>query len=77
MADEVSALKKHTEHQDRHFSHYTAKYTKITTGYMGQLVEWPEIVTEGKSLEECRAALRNALEEMIHSVSRARERVFS
>jgi len=28
------------------FATYTAKYTKITTGYMGQLVEWPEIVTE-------------------------------
>jgi len=22
------------------FATYTAKYTKITTGYMGQLVEW-------------------------------------
>ncbi len=26
---------------------YTAKYTKLKTGYMGQLVEWPEVVTEG------------------------------
>ena len=26
---------------------YTAKYTKIDSGYMGQLVEWPEVVTEG------------------------------
>jgi len=26
---------------------YTAKYTKISSGYMGQLVEWPEVVTEG------------------------------
>ena len=33
---------------------YTAKYIKISLGYMGQLVEWPEIVTEGKSLEEWR-----------------------
>ena len=32
---------------------------------MGQLVEWPEIVTEGKSLEECREMLRDALKEMI------------
>ena len=23
---------------------YTAKYTKIDAGYMGQLIEWPEIV---------------------------------
>ncbi len=44
---------------------YTAKYTKIEAGYMGQLVEWPEVVTEGKDLEECRAMLRNALNEMI------------
>jgi len=44
---------------------YTAKYTKIGSGYMGQLVEWPEVVTEGKDLEECRAMLRDALNEMI------------
>ena len=44
---------------------YTAKYTKITTGYMGQLVEWPEVVTEGRGLEECRAMLRDALKEMV------------
>lgn len=34
-------------------------------GYMGQLVEWPEVVTEGKTLEECRVMLRDALREMI------------
>ena len=44
---------------------YTAKYTKIDAGYMGQLVEWPEVVTEGKDLEECRAMLRDALREMV------------
>ena len=44
---------------------YTAKYTKIDSGYMGQLVEWPEIVTEGKDPEECRKILRDALNEMI------------
>ena len=44
---------------------YTAKYTKITSGYMGQLVEWPEIVTEGRDLEECRSMLRDALKEMV------------
>ncbi|HUT70059.1 MAG TPA: type II toxin-antitoxin system HicB family antitoxin [Desulfatiglandales bacterium] len=44
---------------------YTAKYTKITSGYMGQLIEWPEVVTEGKDLEDCRAMLRDALNEMI------------
>lgn len=44
---------------------YTAKYTKITNGYMGQLVEWPEVVTEGESLEDCRLMLKDALQEMI------------
>ena len=44
---------------------YTAKYTKIDSGYMGQIVEWPEIITEGKDLEECRDMLRDALNEMI------------
>ena len=44
---------------------YTAKYTKILSGYMGQLVEWPEIVTEGKTLEDCRESLKDAVNEMI------------
>jgi predicted RNase H-like HicB family nuclease len=44
---------------------FTAKYTKISSGYMGQVVEWPEVVTEGKDLEECRAMLRDALNEMV------------
>lgn len=46
-------------------TNYTAKYTKIASGYMGRLVEWPEVVTEGKDLEDCRAMLRDALNEMI------------
>ena len=44
---------------------YTAKYTKIESGYLGQLIEWPEVVTEGKNLEDCRSMLRDALNEMI------------
>lgn len=44
---------------------YTAKYTKIPTGYMGQLVEWQEVITEGKTLEDCREMLQDALQEMI------------
>jgi len=44
---------------------YTAKYTKISSGYMGQLVEWPEVITEGKTLEECRELLQDALKEML------------
>jgi predicted RNase H-like HicB family nuclease len=44
---------------------YTAKYVKIDTGYMGQFIEWPEVITEGNDIEECRAMLRDALYEMI------------
>ncbi len=44
---------------------YTAKYTKISSGYMGRLVEWPEVITEGKTIEECREMLRDALREML------------
>lgn len=46
-------------------SNYTARYVRIDSGYMGQLVEWPEVVTEGETIEECREMLRDALEEMI------------
>ena len=44
---------------------YTARYTHFNDGYMGQLIEWPEVVTEGTDLEECRAMLRDALQEMV------------
>jgi predicted RNase H-like HicB family nuclease len=44
---------------------YTAKYTKIDAGYLGQLIEWPEVLTEGHDIEECRSMLRDALQEMI------------
>lgn len=44
---------------------YTAKYTKISSGYMGQLLEWPEVIMEGKTIEECREMLKDALHEML------------
>jgi len=44
---------------------YTAKYMKVDSGYMGQLLEWPEVVTEGRTLEECREMLQDALNEMV------------
>src|SRR4029077_68636 len=44
---------------------YTAKYTRTVSGYMGQVVEWPEVITEGKSLDDCRQLLQDALQEMI------------
>ena len=46
---------------------YSAKYTKIASGYMGQLIEWPEVVTEGKDLEDCRQSLKDALNEMVQA----------
>lgn len=46
-------------------STYTAKYIKLKSGYMGQLVKWPEVTTEGKTLEECREMLQDALREMV------------
>ena len=46
-------------------STYTAKYTRIDSGYMGQLVGWPEVVTEATTLEACREMLEDALHEMI------------
>ena len=44
---------------------YTAKYTRIPSGYMGQLVGWPEVITEGSTLEACQEMLQDALNEMI------------
>jgi predicted RNase H-like HicB family nuclease len=44
---------------------FTARYKKISSGYMGQIIEWPEVVTEGTTLEECREMLVDALNEMI------------
>ncbi len=52
---------------------YTAKYTRISSGYMGQLVEWPEVITEGKSLDDCRKLLQDALREMILAYRRQRK----
>lgn len=48
-------------------ANYIAKYTKIPSGYMGQLVEWPEVITEGRSLPQCRKLLQDALQEMIEA----------
>ena len=44
---------------------YTAHYVKTKSGYMAQLVEWPDVVTEGKDIEDARDSLRDAIREMI------------
>lgn len=54
---------------------YTAKYTRIRSGYMGQLIEWPEVITEGKSLDACRELLQDALQEMIAAYRQQRKEI--
>jgi len=54
---------------------YTAKYTKIDAGYMGQLVEWSEVITEGKTLEECREMVQDALKEMIKAYHQQKKEI--
>lgn len=54
---------------------YTAKYTKIRAGYMGQLVEWPEVITEGRTLEECRELLQDALRQMVEAYRQLRKEI--
>ncbi len=44
---------------------YTARFTPIPSGYMGQLVEWPEVITEGNNIADCREQLEDALREMV------------
>ena len=44
---------------------YTARYTKIPSGYMGQILEWPEVITEGADIEECREMLKDAAQQMM------------
>jgi predicted RNase H-like HicB family nuclease len=56
-------------------STYTAKYTKIPSGYLGQLVEWPEVITEGRTLEECREMLQDALREMIAAYEQQKKEI--
>ena len=44
---------------------YTACYTKTSSDYMGQILEWPEVISEGNTVEECREMLIDAIREMI------------
>ena len=45
---------------------FTACYTKLEDGfgYMGQLLEWPNVITSGKDLEDCEDMLKDAAHEM-------------
>jgi len=44
---------------------YTAHFTRTESGYMAQLVEWPEVVTEGVDIDDARESLKDALKQMI------------
>ena len=44
---------------------YSVKYMETPSGYMGQVVEWPEVISEGKTLAECREGVEDALREMV------------
>lgn len=39
---------------------FTACYTKLEHGYMGKLLEWPGVITEGEELDDCRECLIDA-----------------
>ncbi|MGQ9571507.1 MAG: type II toxin-antitoxin system HicB family antitoxin [Thermodesulfovibrionales bacterium] len=54
---------------------YMAKYMKIPSGYMGQLIEWPEVITEGKTIEKCREMLQDALNEMIAAYKQQKKEI--
>ncbi|MBQ7594780.1 MAG: type II toxin-antitoxin system HicB family antitoxin [Synergistaceae bacterium] len=43
---------------------FTACYTKLKDGYMGQLLDWPNVITDGKTIEECEEMLKDAAREM-------------
>ena len=46
---------------------FTACYTKLEEGfgYMGRLLEWPNVITSGKDIEECEFMLKDAANEMM------------
>lgn len=39
---------------------FTACYRKLEHGYMGKLLEWPGVITEGEDLDDCRESLIDA-----------------
>lgn len=54
---------------------YTAKYMKVPSGYMGQLIEWPEVITEGKTIEKCREMIQDALNEMFAAYKQQKKEI--
>ncbi|MDY6400470.1 MAG: type II toxin-antitoxin system HicB family antitoxin [Synergistales bacterium] len=44
---------------------FTALYMKLEHGYMGKILEWPGVITEGNDLEDCEEMLTDAAHEMM------------
>ncbi len=65
MVTEKLVAVRYTARKSRLLRIYTANYKKVPSGYMGQLVEWPEVITEGETLEDCRDSLQDAFQEMV------------
>lgn len=43
---------------------FIACYTNLENGYMGQLLEWPSVITCGNDLEACEYMLKDAARKM-------------
>lgn len=44
---------------------FTACYTKLEEDYiMGQLLEWPNVITSGRDIDDCEEMLKDAAHEM-------------
>jgi predicted RNase H-like HicB family nuclease len=39
------------------------------------MIEWPEVITEGRSLDECRELLQDALYEMVAAYQQQRKKL--
>jgi predicted RNase H-like HicB family nuclease len=44
---------------------FVAVYEKVSRGYMGRVLGFPGVISEGKTLDECRESLNDALHEML------------
>ena len=44
---------------------FTTLYMKLEHGYMGKILEWPGVITEGNDLEDCEEMLTDAAHEMM------------
>ncbi len=44
---------------------FLAVYQRVSRGYMGRVVGFPGVISEGRTLDECRDSLQDALHEMV------------